>query len=127
MQKCEQINDLGLTENSAFTPSANALTATNKARGMLFFIRRSFSCLTREIFVPVYSALVRPHHECAIQANCPCHKKGIYHMERIQMTATRWVKGLRGLTNEERLKTVKLQSLKKISLRNYLVLYSKIH
>ncbi len=35
MMKCEQINDLGITVNSAFTPSANVLTAANKARGML--------------------------------------------------------------------------------------------
>ncbi len=27
MTKCEQINDLGITVNSAFTPSANVLTA----------------------------------------------------------------------------------------------------
>ncbi len=38
MTKCEQINDLGVTVNSAFTPSANVLTAANKARGMLHLI-----------------------------------------------------------------------------------------
>ncbi len=32
LQKCEQINDLGTTVNSAFTPSANVLTAANNAR-----------------------------------------------------------------------------------------------
>ncbi len=48
MTKCEQINDLGITVNSAFTPSANILTAANKARGMLYFIKRSFTCLTKE-------------------------------------------------------------------------------
>ncbi len=31
MTKCKQINDLGITVNSAFTPSANVLTAANKA------------------------------------------------------------------------------------------------
>ncbi len=38
LQNCEQINDLGKTVNSAFTPSANVLTAANKVRGMLYFI-----------------------------------------------------------------------------------------
>ncbi len=37
--------------NSAFTSSANVLTAANKARGMLYFIRWSFTCLTKEIFL----------------------------------------------------------------------------
>ncbi len=85
MTKCEQINELGITVNSAFTPSANALTAANKARGMLHFIKGSFTCLTKEIFVPLY----RPHLEYTIQAN-------LYHLERIQRAATRWVEGLRG-------------------------------
>ncbi len=76
MTKCKQINDLGITVNSAFTPSANVLTAAKKAKGMLFFIKRSFTCLKKEIFVPLYSALVRPHLEYANQANYPFPKKG---------------------------------------------------
>ncbi len=52
MQKCEKINDFDITVNAAFTPSANALAAANKARGMLYFIKRSFTYLTKEIFVP---------------------------------------------------------------------------
>ncbi len=52
MTKCEQINDLGITVNSAFIPSANVLTAANKARGMLYFLKRLFTCLTKEIFLP---------------------------------------------------------------------------
>ncbi len=81
--------------NSAFTPSANVHTAANKARGMLYLIKRSFTCLTKEIFLPLYNALVRPHLEYAIQANCPYLKKD---MEGI---------------NGERLRELKLQSLEK--------------
>ncbi len=64
--------------------------------------------------------------EYAIQANCPYLKKDINHLEGIQRAATRWVKGLRGLTYEERLKTLKLQPLEKRRLRNDLVLTHKI-
>ncbi len=53
MTKCKQINDLGVTVNSAFTPSVNVLTAANKARGMLYLIKRSFASLTKEIFLPL--------------------------------------------------------------------------
>ncbi len=56
--KCEQINDLGITVNSAFTPSVNVLTAASKPRGMLYFIKKLFTCLTMEIFLPLYRALV---------------------------------------------------------------------
>ncbi len=58
-------------------------------------------------------ALVRPHLEYAIQANCPYLKKDINHLERIQRAVTRWVEGLRGLTYEERLQALKLQPLGK--------------
>ncbi len=123
MTKCENVNDLGMKVNSAFTLSANVLNVANKARRMLYFIKRSFTCLTKEIFVPLYSGLVRPHLEYAIQANCPYLKKDIYHLERIQRAARRWVKGLRDLSYEERLK---LQSLEKRRIRNDLVLTHKI-
>ncbi len=97
MTKCEHINDLGITVNSAFTPSVNVLTAADKARGMLYFIKRSFTCLTKEIILPLHRALVRPHLAYAIQANCLYLKKDTCHLERIQRTASSWVKGLRDL------------------------------
>ncbi len=104
MTKCEQVNDLGITVKSAFTPSANALTAANKARGMVYFIKRPFTCLTKEIFVPLHSALVRPDLEYAIQANCPNLNKDTYHLERRKRAATRWMKGPKDHNYEERLK-----------------------
>ncbi len=113
MTKCEQINAMGITANSAFTPSANVLTAANKARGMLYFIQSAFTCLTKEIFVPLYSAWVRPHTEYAIQANCPYLKKDMYYLERLRWATQRWVKGLRDLNDNDRLKDLKLQSLEK--------------
>ncbi len=80
----------------------------------------------KEIFLPLYRALVRPHLEYAIKANCPYLKKNIYHLERIHRAATRWVKGLKDLSYEERLRELKLQSLEKRRIRNDLVLTHKI-
>ncbi len=54
-----------------------------------------------------------PHLEYAIQANCPYLEMDINHLERSQRAAARWVKGLRGLNYEERLKALKLKSLEK--------------
>ncbi len=75
---------------------------------MLYFIKNWFTCLTKEIFVPLYSAFVRPHLEYASQPNCPYLKKDIYYLEIIQRAATRWVKGLRDLNYEDGLKELKL-------------------
>ncbi len=75
MTKREQINDLGITVKSTVTKSAKGLTDATKARGMLYFIKKSLTCLTNEIFAPLCSALARPHLKYAIQANCPYHRK----------------------------------------------------
>ncbi len=99
------------------TPSANVLASANKASGILYFIKRSLTCLTNEISVRLYSGLMRPHLEYAIQANCSYLKKDINHLEWIQ----RWVKGLRGLTSAERLQALNLEPLEKTQ-RNDLVL-----
>ncbi len=53
-------------------------------------------------------------------------KRTVYHLGRIQRAATRWVKGLRDLSYEERLKELKLKSLEKRRIRNDLVLTLKI-
>ncbi len=76
---------------------------------MLYFIHISFTRLTNDIFVPLYSALVRPHLGYAIQANSLYFKKNdMHHIERTQKEAKRRAKGLRGLTYEERLQALKL-------------------
>ncbi len=103
-----------------------SVTICTDCQPLQYFIKRSFTCLTKEIFVPPYSALVRLHLEYAAQANCPYLKKGINHLERIQRAAKRWVKSLGGLTYEEQLQTLKLQPLGKRRLRNDLVLTHKI-
>ncbi len=74
--------------------------AFKRARIALFLMSRSFVALTPEIFIPLYSILVRPHHEYAIQASCPYLKIDIDHLERLQRLATRMVKGCRDLSYE---------------------------
>ncbi len=40
IEKCDKMNDLGITVNLAFSASANVLSDANKARGMLNFITK---------------------------------------------------------------------------------------
>ncbi len=53
-----------------------------------------------ELCIPLYSALVRPHLEYAIQTSSPYFKKDIAHLERLQRLATRVVNSCRGLSYE---------------------------
>jgi len=95
---------------------------------ILGIIKRNFIYMDKDTFILLllYKAMVRPHLEYANSVWCPYIKGDIAGIEKVQKRATKLVISLKHLSYIERLRQLKLPTLKYRRLRGDMIEVFKI-
>uniref|UniRef100_A0A8C5MJL4 Reverse transcriptase domain-containing protein n=1 Tax=Leptobrachium leishanense TaxID=445787 RepID=A0A8C5MJL4_9ANUR len=119
--KCKQEKDLGIIIDFKLSNNVQCQTAVAKASKVLACIKRGVHSRDENIILPLYKSMVRPHLEYVVQFWAPVLKKDIIALEKVQRRANKLIRGMEGLSYEERLTSLNLFSLEKRRLRGDLI------
>ena len=126
LSEAEDEKDLGIRITRSLKPSMHCREAAAKANGVLKQILNAFHYRDRHTFLGLYKQYVRPHLEFASCAWSPWTNEDIETIEKIQKRAVSLISGLQGPNYEDKLKELRLDSLKDRRVRADMIQVYKI-
>lgn len=121
LQATTKEKDIGVVIDNKLTFEDHINEKINKANSIMGLIRRSFTYMDNNIFLHLYKSLVRPHLEYANSVWSPYKKKHTTAIENVQRRATKLLPGMSDLSYEDRLRKLKLPSLKYRRIRGDMI------
>ena len=128
LDETDEEKDLGIRIDKKLVFSSNCEQIVKKANKLLGMLRRNFTYINIPNFKLMYKSIVRPVIEYGASVYNPILQKDINQIESIQRRATKMVLGFENLEYEDRLRRLKIPTLKYRRARGDLIqVYKYLH
>ena len=118
--------NVGVTFSKDLKFNEHINNVVSKANQITGIVKRSFEYLDNEMFLKLYKSIIRPHLEYANVVWHPMYQHQKHNLEAVQRRATKMIPNLKDKKYPERLRLLKLPSIKYRQLRGDLIQSFKI-